>query len=201
MAQEAHPDSHVPGIAKPVLPMHIYNLCLGRTKLPALVLDIRSAEDFKMFHIVNSLSCPVESPTVHFSDIERTLAAAPDVLQRLQNRRNVAIGVVSNLPPFLQPNLSFIQRIRLVMSFQWPRQWPSCWRVTCRPTTRRAPPAPSMKPKIGYNLFGKMQSGASAARASVTLAVRRSSMSTLRVSTLSDDRCPQARARAAPLTI
>lgn len=142
MAQEAHPDSQMPGIAKPVLPMHIYNLCLGRTKLPALVLDIRSAEDFKMFHIVNSFSCPVESPTVHFLDIERTLAAAPAVLQRLQNRHNVAIGVVSNLPPFLQPNLSFIQRIRLVMSFQWPRQWPSCWRVTCRPTTRRAPPPP-----------------------------------------------------------
>ena len=116
------PDSQMPGIAKAVLPMHIYNLCLRRSKLPALVLDIRSSQDFDMLHIVDSCSCPVGSPNVNFEDIERTLAASPAVLQRVQNRQNVAVAVVSHIPPHLQRNLSFNLCIRSATTFQLSKQ-------------------------------------------------------------------------------
>jgi hypothetical protein len=117
----AAPDTQMPGIARAVLPMHIYNLCLRRSKLPALVLDIRSSQDFDMMHIVDSFSCPVESPNVNFEDLERTLAAAPVVLQRVQNRQNVAVAVVSHIFPHLQHNISFILCIRSATMFQLSR--------------------------------------------------------------------------------
>ena len=47
--------------AQAVSPAHIFNLCLGRGMLPALVLDVRSTEDFAASHLVGSFSCPVES--------------------------------------------------------------------------------------------------------------------------------------------
>ncbi len=57
-------DVQLVGIVKPVLPVHIYNVCLGRGSLPAFVLDIRADAEFKALHLVNSVKCPVDSPAV-----------------------------------------------------------------------------------------------------------------------------------------
>ncbi len=61
-------DVQLVGIVQPVLPVHIYNVCLGRGSLPAFVLDIRA--DAELFvqgvavHLVNSVKCPVDPPAV-----------------------------------------------------------------------------------------------------------------------------------------
>ena len=61
MAHAASAAGELTGIVKSVASMHIFNLCLGRGMLPALVLDVRSTEDFAASHLVGSFSCPVES--------------------------------------------------------------------------------------------------------------------------------------------
>ena len=84
----------VTGVAKPVLPMHIYNLCLGRSSKPALILDVRSPEDFNTSHLINSVNCHILSATPTAADVERSLLPSPAALLRFRNRENVIVAVV-----------------------------------------------------------------------------------------------------------
>ena len=83
------------GVAKPVLPMHIYNLCLGRSAKPALILDVRSPEDFNTSHLINSVNCHIDSASPTLSDMERSLSPSPAALLRFRNRENAIVAVVS----------------------------------------------------------------------------------------------------------
>jgi len=97
MAQAASASaSELTGIVKAVAPMHIFNLCLGRSMLPALILDVRAAEDFTASHLVGSFNCPVDSQSPTVNDIEKSLAPTPMILQRFRGRENAVIAVVGN---------------------------------------------------------------------------------------------------------
>jgi hypothetical protein len=85
----------VTGVAKPVLPMHIYNLCLGRSSKPALILDVRSPEDFNTSHLINSVNCHILSASPTAADVERGLLPSPAALLRFRNRENAIVAVVS----------------------------------------------------------------------------------------------------------
>ena len=106
-AEVSTSDVQLVGIVKPVLPMHIYNICLGRGSLPAFVLDIRAEADFKALHLVNSVNCPVDSPAVTFVDLEKCLASTPAALQRLRNRENSTVAIVRHRLPSLQTTFLF----------------------------------------------------------------------------------------------
>jgi hypothetical protein len=93
LSAEVRPECQQNGVVKAVLPMHIYNLCLGRNPLPALILDIRSAEDFNLSHIVNTWSCPIESLTPTLAHIHSSLPPAP--LQRFKSREHAIVAIVS----------------------------------------------------------------------------------------------------------
>ena len=80
---------------QPVYPSHIFNLCLGRSMLPALILDVRAAEDFAASHLVGSFNCPVDSQSPTVTDIEKSLAPTPMILQRFRQRgENAVVAVV-----------------------------------------------------------------------------------------------------------
>ena len=97
MAQAASASaSELTGIVKAVAPMHIFNLCLGRSMLPALILDVRAAEDFAASHLVGSFNCPVDSQSPTVTDIEKSLSPTPMIMQRFRGRENAVIAVVGN---------------------------------------------------------------------------------------------------------
>ena len=103
-------DVQLVGIVKPVPPMHIYNVCLGRGSLPAFVLDIRASAEFRASHLVNSVNCPVDSPAVTFAVMEKCLVSTPAALQRLRNRENSTVAIVRHcFPSVFKRLLCFIQ--------------------------------------------------------------------------------------------
>ncbi len=83
------------GNIKAVPAMHIYNLSLGRGKLPSFILDIRSSEDFETLHLINSFNCHIESPFVTVEEIERIIKSSASLSQRLRTRENFVIAIVS----------------------------------------------------------------------------------------------------------
>jgi hypothetical protein len=71
--------------------MHIYNLCIGANPQPALILDLRSSEDFNACHMIGTYSCPIDSSSVTLADIERRLADTPLVLHPTPNNKTAFV--------------------------------------------------------------------------------------------------------------
>jgi hypothetical protein len=112
--------SELTGHVKAVPAMHIYNLCLGRGKLPSFILDIRSSEDFDALHLVNSCNCHIESSFVTVEEIERVIKSSTFLSQRLRNREDFVVAIV-RYPALLFTNQKRVACIRSNCTCNHPR--------------------------------------------------------------------------------